>query len=70
MFLKLLIFQNSIDKVSVQIVDGVLRCSFRRPAAVSKPISNGVNYDFNLAKEDYYLLYAFGTPQKNGSKSY
>ena len=39
--------------------DGVLRCSFTRPASVVKTALNGPT-DFNLANTEYYLLYASG----------
>ncbi|XP_077966050.1 uncharacterized protein LOC120335863 [Styela clava] len=46
------------DKAST--TNGVAQCVFTRPASVTKTISNGVSKDFDITKEEYYLLGAIG----------
>lgn len=42
-------------------MNGVGQCVFTRPAKVSKVISNDEEHEFDLIKNDYFVLLAMGT---------
>ncbi|XP_076813647.1 putative ferric-chelate reductase 1 [Clavelina lepadiformis] len=50
-----------IENIETGLTDGVVNCTFTRPASLTKAISGGVMVDFNLLTNTYYLLYAVGT---------
>ena len=50
-------FTQDIKEVSSREEDGNIICTFTRPAAQTRQISNGGSKVFDLKKEKFFLLY-------------
>jgi len=59
-------FQKEISNIVYGKTNGVLRCSFSRPASLRKEISGGKKHNFDLVNGLYYILYAVGSANPSG----
>lgn len=53
--------EAGLTRISSSTNNGVAECEFMRAVSISKVISNGINYDFDLSAQNYWILLADGS---------
>lgn len=49
-----------MSTISAKNVNGVAQCVFTRPVSVTREISGGIEKEFDLGGDSFYLLAALG----------